>query len=130
MSGRLGRQKTVDIELMLPTTGERAFVQVKWGEASAIFCNKTPLFGGTARARNRGVARTDRPAFAAQGFDNVVGSLVAAAEEFDDLRPRRLALPPFGVTRRRTVCHGAPIHLLSRPKRERCERNQAADPPA
>ena len=37
-----------------------------------------------------------QPAFAAQGLDDIVSGLVAAAEQLDDFRPRRLAPPPLG----------------------------------
>ena len=41
-------------------------------------------------------ARPLEPAFAAQGLDDMVGGLGAAAEQLDNLRPRRLALAAFG----------------------------------
>ena len=53
-----------------------------------------PCSGGIRRYSPQ-VARS-QPAFAAQGFDDMVGSLGAAAEQIDDLRPRRLPPPPFG----------------------------------
>jgi hypothetical protein len=102
-------------------------VQVKWGEASAIFCNKTPLFGGTARAEiGESRVQIGQPL---RRRDSITLSAALL------LPPRSSTISARGVSRcRRSVLRdagrsvmGRQSDLLSRPKRERCERNQAAD---